>query len=116
MAKSSSSISQAHDKFFRMAMADKRTSREFFETHLPPDIRCLIDLNQIELEPGSYINDLRQESITDMLFSTEINGHRAYLHLLIEHQSRPDALMPFRILKYIARPIVLRQGGIAKTV
>jgi predicted transposase/invertase (TIGR01784 family) len=81
-----------------MAMSDKRVAREFFEAHLPEDLRNLADLNKLELEPGSYIDDVRQESITDMLFKTQIDGHLAYLYLTVEHQSRPDSLMPFRIL------------------
>lgn len=98
-------IFKAHDHFFRKTMADKRVSREFFEVHLPEELRNIIDLNQLEIESGTFIDDLRQESIADMLFKTRIERNDAYLYLIVDHQSRPDPLMPFRILKYICNII-----------
>jgi predicted transposase/invertase (TIGR01784 family) len=93
-------VTHAHDKFFKMAMSDKRVAREFFETHLPEELRHIVELDKLELEPSSYIDDMRQEAIADILFKTQISGHIAYLYLIVDHQSRPDVLMPFRILKY----------------
>src|SRR3990167_7580117 len=98
-------IAKAHDHFFRMAMSDKRVAREFFETHLPEDLRKIVDLNCLELQSGTYIDDMRQESIADMLYKTVIEGHEAYLYLVVDHQSRPDELMPFRVLKYVCNII-----------
>src|SRR3990167_3710668 len=40
-----------------------------------------------------------------MLYKTVIEGHEAYLYLVVDHQSRPDELMPFRILKYVCNII-----------
>lgn len=67
----------AHDHFFRMAMRKKRVAKEFFEAHLPADLCRDINLSEPEMEPGSYINDRRRESIADILFKTEIKGHNA---------------------------------------
>lgn len=93
-------IAKAHDHFFRMSMSDKRVAREFFAVHLPSDLLQVIDLNQLELQSGTFIDDMRQESIADMLFKVMLDGHEAYLFLIVDHQSRPDELMPFRCLKY----------------
>jgi predicted transposase/invertase (TIGR01784 family) len=93
-------ISHAHDRFFKMAMSDKRVAREFFDAHLPEEIRQVVELDQLELQPTSYIDDMRQETINDMLFKAQISGHDAYLYLIVDHQSSPDWLMPFRVLKY----------------
>lgn len=38
-----------------------------------------------------------------MLFSAKVSGKSAFLYLLFEHQSRPDPLMPLRILGYMLR-------------
>jgi predicted transposase/invertase (TIGR01784 family) len=94
-------IAKAHDHFFRMMMSDIRVAREFFETHLPKEVLAVTNLNKLELQSGTYINDMRKESIADMLFKTEIAGQTAYIYLVVDHQSRPDELMPFRVLKYI---------------
>jgi recombination-promoting nuclease RpnB len=93
-------ISKAHDHFFRMAMSDKRVAREFFIAHLPQDILSVIKLDHLELQTGTYIDDMRKEAIADMLFKTTIAECEGYIYLLTDHQSKPDALMPFRILKY----------------
>lgn len=90
----------AHDKFFKMAMTDKRVAQEFFEAHLPQDFLSLIDLTQLELSSESYIDDLGKVAIADMLFKTSMQNSDTYLYLIVDHQSRPDKLMPFRILKY----------------
>jgi predicted transposase/invertase (TIGR01784 family) len=98
-------IAKAHDHFFRRMMTDKRVAREFFAAHLPADVLALVDFNQLTLQASSYINDIMKESIADMLFSTQIAGHEAYLYLLVDHQSSLDELMPFRVLKYVCNSI-----------
>src|SRR6185437_16267126 len=94
-------IAKAHDHFFRMVMADKRVAQEFFATHLPENLKSVVDLNYLELQPSTYIDDMRSEAIADMLYRTTISGHEAFLYLVVDHQSQPDELMPFRVLKYI---------------
>ena len=101
MTKKNKTISDPRDPFFRTAMANKHVAREFLKTWLPVELCALVDFEQLEIQPRSQINDLRQESEVDVLFKTMIDGHDAYLYLLLEHQSTPDALMPFRLLKYL---------------
>ncbi len=98
---SSHRIAHAHDAFVRTVMSDPRIAREFFAIYLPQDIRELIDFNHLVLQPRSYIDDVRKESTVDILYQTMIAGQEAYLYLIVEHQSSPDELMPFRILKYV---------------
>ncbi len=40
-----------------------------------------------------------------MLFRIVMDHHDAYLYLLVDHQSQPDELMPFRVLKYMCNII-----------
>ena len=86
-------------------MADKRVAHDFLKAWLPGELCQLIDFGQLEIQPRSYINDVRQESAVDVLFKTMIEGHEAYIYLLLEHQSTPDPLMPFRMLKYMCNII-----------
>ncbi len=95
----------AHDKFVRTVMADPRVAREFFTHHLPEQIRQVIDLEKLDLQPRSHIDDVRKETTVDILYKTTVAGHEAYLYLLLEHQSTPDELMAFRILKYVCNVI-----------
>jgi predicted transposase/invertase (TIGR01784 family) len=103
--KSKNNITNAHDQFFRTAMSNKQVACNFLRNWLPGELCQLIDFDQLEIQPRSHINDLRQESEVDVLFKTTIDGHEAYLYLLLEHQSTPDPLMPFRLLKYLCNII-----------
>ena len=81
-------------------MSDPRVAREFFALHLPEEMRKVTDLENLELQPRSHIDEMGKEWIVDVLYKTTIAGHDAYLYLLVEHQSTPDPLMAFRMLKY----------------
>ena len=41
------------------------------------------------------------------LYLAKINGDKGFLYLLVEHQSKADRLMPFRVLEYACR--IMRQ-------
>ena len=97
-----SKIVSPHDHLFKAAMTDIRVAREFFETYLPKDILERVDLNYLELSPNSYIDKALKGSASDVLYKTRIDGKPAYL-LLLEHQSTPDPLMPFRLIQYMCR-------------
>jgi predicted transposase/invertase (TIGR01784 family) len=95
------SVSNPHDQFFRMAFKDKRVAHHFLKTWLPSALRQEIDFEQLQLQPRHYTNAVRKESVIDVLFRTQIRGRDAYLYVLLEHQSTPDVLMPFRLFQYM---------------
>ena len=94
-----------HDQFFRRAMTHKQVARAFLTTWLPQELTELVNFEILESQTRSYINDINKESAVDVLFKTKIAEQEAYLYLLLEHQSTPDPLMPFRILKYVCNVI-----------
>lgn len=96
----SKQIVHAHDAFVRTVMSDPRIAREFFKIHLPAALQALIDFDHLILQPRSYIDAVRKEATVDILYKTHLAGEEAYLYLIVEHQSSPDELMPFRLLKY----------------
>ena len=57
--KKNNNISNAHDQFFRTAMANKRVAREFLKNWLPSQLSELIDFEQLEIQPRSQINNIR---------------------------------------------------------
>jgi predicted transposase YdaD len=40
---------------------------------------------------------------SDLLYSVQLAGSQAFIYLLFEHQSTPDARMPWRMLRYMVR-------------
>lgn len=94
-------LTTPHDRFFRSMMSEPKVIREFFEKNLPANIRAVIDFDTIQPQKDSFISDKLKLQIADVLYSAEFDGQLGYLYLLIEHQSTPEELMPFRVLQYM---------------
>lgn len=90
-----------HDRFIRSVFTNPKVVREFFEANLPDHIKSIIDLNSLEPQKGSFITDELKLQITDILFAAKFNNQKGYVYTLIEHSSRPDKFLPYRMLKYM---------------
>lgn len=76
------------------------TARDFLDIHLPAELRELCDLDTLHLESGSFIEESLKGHSTDVLYSVQMQGNTGYLHVVIEHQSKPDKKMAFRMMRY----------------
>lgn len=96
-------VRSKHDEFFKAMMKDLSMSQDFIKTRLPEKILSFMKLPTIEVKDSSFIDKLLNESQSDILFSVQRNDcdAEALLYVLCEHQSSPDALMPFRVMYYI---------------
>jgi predicted transposase/invertase (TIGR01784 family) len=99
--KPKSSKLSLHDRFLRSVFTNPQVVREFFEATLPENIKSIIDLNSIEPQKGSFVTDELKLQVTDILFSAKFNNQDGFLYTLIEHSSRPDKFLPYRMLKYM---------------
>jgi predicted transposase/invertase (TIGR01784 family) len=90
-----------HDRFMRSLMTNPKAIHEFFEAHLPQKIKDAIDLTSIQPQKDSFIDDALRLQIADLLYTVKVNGEPGFIYLLMEHQSSPDKLLPFRLLKYM---------------
>ncbi len=98
-------IDKIHDKFFKNSMENKKVSRQFFQTYLPPEILCKTDLTSMKIENNSFIDEAFRKTEADVLFSAQINEQPGYLYILCEHQSEVDKSLAFRMRKYMLRII-----------
>jgi predicted transposase/invertase (TIGR01784 family) len=94
-------VASPHDKFFKLSLQEVRIAKDFFKHHLPEKIQKQVDFNTLHLESGSFIDQEQRAHFSDVLYSVEIDKKPGYLFILAEHQSSPDKLMPFRVLKYM---------------
>ena len=92
-----------HDALFRRILSDPRLAAEVIQSALPPEVAACIDFGTLELLSGSFVDDDLRATQSDLVFSAMIAGREARLFVLVEHQSSPDALMPFRLLRYAVR-------------
>ncbi len=102
-------VRSKHDEFFKSMMKDLSLSQDFIKTRLPEKVLRFMALPTVEIKDSSFIDALLNESRSDILFSVQRKDSeaKALVYVLCEHQSRPDALMPFRVMYYIMQ--ILRQ-------
>ncbi|MCX7115587.1 MAG: Rpn family recombination-promoting nuclease/putative transposase [Gammaproteobacteria bacterium] len=96
-------INNPHDKLFRASMQYPEVAREFLETHLPLEIKNKIDFKTVVTCPNTFIDEELKLLQSDVLLKANIEEKEGYIYILAEHQSKPDQLMPFRLLKYTQR-------------
>ena len=89
-----------HDAVFKQFLMHAETARDFLDIHLPAELRELCDLDTLHLESGSFIEESLKGHSTDVLYSVQMQGSTGYLHVVIEHQSKPDKKMAFRMMRY----------------
>ena len=89
-----------HDLVFKTFLSRMETARDFIAIHLPPALLRLCDLQTLQLESGSFIEEDLRPYFSDMLYSLKTSCGDGYIHVLIEHQSSPDRHMAFRLMRY----------------
>lgn len=103
-------IHQPHDKLFKRSMADIRVAREFFEAHLPPEVAQKIDLDTLELQKQTFIDEAYKATEADIVYTAKMGDSLVYLYMLCEHQSEIDRMIAFRLWVYMARIIELHRS------
>lgn len=76
------------------------TARDFIDIHLPASLRKLCDLTTLKLEPNSFIDEDLRQYYSDLLWSVKTQEGVGYIYVVIEHQSKPEELMSFRMMRY----------------
>ncbi|WCR55954.1 Rpn family recombination-promoting nuclease/putative transposase [Rickettsia asembonensis] len=90
-----------HDALIRKAFENPIVAKEFFEMHLPKEIKAMFSSHTLKIEKESFIEADLKHSISDILFSARFKDDTGYLWVLLEHQSTPDHFMAFRLFKYM---------------
>ncbi|WGL93763.1 Rpn family recombination-promoting nuclease/putative transposase [Arsenophonus nasoniae] len=89
-----------HDTLFKQFLSEKETAKEFFEIWLPDEIKSVCNLETIRAESSSFIDEEMKNYQSDILYSVNTKKGKGYLYLLIEHQSTPDKLIAWRLMRY----------------
>ncbi|HBX8645258.1 TPA: Rpn family recombination-promoting nuclease/putative transposase, partial [Klebsiella pneumoniae] len=98
MAKGTTST--PHDAVFKQFLTQADTARDFLAIHLPPALRQRCDLDTLQLESASFIEESLRAWYSDVLWSLKTASGEGYIYVVIEHQSLPDAQMAFRLMRY----------------
>jgi hypothetical protein len=94
-----------HDRFFKETFSDEAKAAAELVSILPLPVVELFDWVTLRLEPGIIENRKENDRYSDLLFSVRRADVEAtvLVFVLFEHQSTEDALMPFRMLRYMLR-------------
>ncbi|HDG7835588.1 TPA: Rpn family recombination-promoting nuclease/putative transposase [Klebsiella quasipneumoniae] len=98
MAKGTTST--PHDAVFKQFLTQADIARDFLAIHLPPALRQRCDLDTLQLESASFIEESLRAWYSDVLWSLKTASGEGYIYVVIEHQSSPDAQMAFRLMRY----------------
>jgi Putative transposase, YhgA-like/Domain of unknown function (DUF4351) len=94
---------QPHDALFKSAFTEVEHAAAHLRVILPAELCARIDFTKLAVVPGSFVDANLRFRHTDVLYRAVIGGKEALIYLLHEHQSRVEALMGFRVLRYEVR-------------
>ncbi|EFO1269726.1 TPA: Rpn family recombination-promoting nuclease/putative transposase [Escherichia albertii] len=92
--------STPHDALFKTFLTHPDTARDFMEIHLPKGLRELCELDTLKLESASFVDENLRALHSDILWSVKTREGEGYIYVVIEHQSREDIHMAFRLMRY----------------
>lgn len=96
-------IQNPHDKFFKETFGHIEVAKDFLNNYLPENIIKIIDVDALQLQKDSFINEELQESFSDLLFKVDINENEGYIYFLFEHKSYISKDIAFQLLKYMIK-------------
>lgn len=94
-------VQNPHDKFFKETLGNVSTAKDFLMHYLPESIMNVIDVNTLDPQKDSFINEELEENFSDLLFKVDIANKEGYLYFLFEHKSYSDKGIAFQLLKYM---------------
>ncbi len=93
-------LNNPHDRFFKDSFSRKDVVRNFIQEYIPPDLTKQIDLNSLEIQKDSFIDNELSASFSDILYKINIADESGFLYFLFEHKSFFDKWTTFQILRY----------------
>jgi hypothetical protein len=92
-----------HDSVFRRIFGVPENAASQLRAVLPPGLASRLDLGRLARVPASFVDEALKWRYSDLLFTAPLDGRDAFVYLLVEHQSSADALMAFRMIRYVTR-------------
>ncbi|WP_342224786.1 Rpn family recombination-promoting nuclease/putative transposase [Rickettsia endosymbiont of Urophora cardui] len=104
-----------HDELFKKVMSEPVAAREFLEHYLPVSFKNKINLSSVKIEKESFVTEDLRKRLSDVVYSVSlkndnikdsnaeksVHNDKAYIYVLIEHQSSSDYWIAFRLWQYM---------------
>ncbi|MFC4124783.1 Rpn family recombination-promoting nuclease/putative transposase [Nocardia rhizosphaerae] len=96
------SADKPHDAVVQHTLAVPANAAAQVRPLLQPELADQIVWSELTRVSTSFISKHLRGTFSDILFCTRtVGGHDAFVYLLVEHQSRSDPLMAFRMIDYL---------------
>ena len=99
-------------------MSEPVAAREFLEHYLPVTFKSKINLGSVKIEKESFVTEDLRKRLSDVVYSVSlkqnidgknstdsatdnVDNDKAYVYVLIEHQSSSDYWIAFRLWQYM---------------
>lgn len=95
-----------HDSLIKKAMENPIAAAEFLSEYLPTEFKEFVDLTTLKIEKESYVEDSLKTRFSDIVYSAKTKAENqekadtTLIYCLLEHQSKPDYWIAFRLMKY----------------
>ena len=94
-------IQKPHDMFFKQNFSKQKNAKNFLQNYLPEEILQIIDLNSLEIEKKSFVDETLQDYYSDLLYKVKIDGQDGFVYVLFEHKSYHDKWVGLQLLEYM---------------
>ena len=94
-----------HDKLVHKVYAAPREAAALLQASLPAALVKMMDWRTLKYHKKSYVDEQFGRTESDLVYSVRLKKSRKRIlfYFLFEHQSKPEKMMRFRLLKYICR-------------
>jgi predicted transposase YdaD len=103
MPKRADLTAQPHDAIIKYTFSQREHAAGLLRAALPTEIVGAIRWGTLGLEKVHFVDRGLRGRQADLLFSAETSAERLYVYVLLEHQSKVESLMIFRMGAYMWR-------------
>ncbi len=98
-------MQKPHDLLFHRVFQNLENARSHLATVLPERVVAALDLTGLASAPSRLVDAVLQGRENDLLFTVPLRegGSEAIIFILLEHQTRVDGRMAWRVLQYMVR-------------
>ncbi len=97
-------IINTHDKFFKETFSKKEEAQDLILHILPANLINKINLNSLELDETSYIDEELKENFSDIAYNCKYDGKtNIKISFLLEHKSYKVDYPHIQLLKYLIK-------------
>ncbi len=96
-------VAHPHDLLVRHVLADADIAADLLRNYLAPELVSAVNFDSLKRESGDTVDSTLSKLVGDLRYSARFKDSEEDLKVLlfVEHQSRPDRWMSFRMLEYV---------------